>query len=81
MLDNERGAIGDDAPTKWQASNDGSPFNKLPPTDQPIRAGASAPVLTLVRELLAAGLDPDAAIQAYSAGILALRVRSIGASA
>jgi hypothetical protein len=36
---------------------------------------APAPILTLCRELLAAGLDPDAAIQAYSAGILALRAR------
>jgi hypothetical protein len=34
------------------------------------------PVLALCRELLAAGLDPDAAVEAYRAGTLALRVRS-----
>jgi hypothetical protein len=70
MPENERGATGDGTPTKWQASNDSSPFTKLPPPLQPIRAGADAPVPALCRELLAAGLDPDAAVE------LALRVRS-----
>jgi hypothetical protein len=96
MFEKERGAAGDDTPTKWQDGNDSSPFNKLPPPLQPIRAEivgenrasalgiearASAPVLALCRELLAAGLDPDAALEAYRAGTLALRVRSIGEGA
>jgi hypothetical protein len=46
-----------------------------------IEARTSAPVLALCRELLAAGLDPDAAVEAYRAGTLALRVRSIGEGA
>jgi hypothetical protein len=96
MFEKERGAAGDDTPTKWQDGNDSSPFNKLPPPLQPIRAEivgenrasalgiearAYAPVLALCRELLAAGLDPDAAVEAYRTGTLALRVRSIGEGA
>jgi hypothetical protein len=46
-----------------------------------IEARGAAPVLALCRELLAAGLDPDAAVEAYRAGTLALRVRSIGEGA
>jgi hypothetical protein len=42
-----------------------------------VTATGAAPVLTLCRELLAAGLDPDAAMQVYRNGILALRVRSL----
>jgi hypothetical protein len=98
MLENERGASGDGAPTRprWQVGNDKSLSNKLPPTNQSIRAEivgkdrasaldvevrASAPVLSLCRELLAAGLDPYAAVEAYRAGTLALRMRSIGEGA
>jgi hypothetical protein len=97
MLENERGASGDGAPTRFRwAGNDRSLSNKLPPPLQPIRAEivgsdscsalgiearASAPVLALCRNLLAAGLDPDAAVEAYRAGTLALRVRSIGEGA
>ena len=40
-----------------------------------------APVLALCRELIAAGLDPDQALEVYRGAILALRVRSIAAGA
>ena len=46
-----------------------------------ITAHGHAPVLALCRELLAAGLDPDAAVEAYRAGTQALRVRSISEAA
>jgi hypothetical protein len=42
-----------------------------------ITATSAAPVLALCRTLLAAGLDPDAAMEVYRAGTLALRVRSL----
>jgi hypothetical protein len=38
-------------------------------------------VLTLCRQLLAAGLDPDQALEVYRGTTLALRVRSIGEGA
>jgi hypothetical protein len=40
-----------------------------------------APVLTLCRELLAAGIDPDSPLDVFRCGLLALRVRSVGAAA
>jgi hypothetical protein len=40
-----------------------------------------APVLAMCRQLLAAGLDPDQAMEVWRAGTLALRVRSIGEAA
>ena len=46
-----------------------------------IKATGHAPVLGLCRQLLAAGLDPDRAIEVYRAGILALTVRSIAQGA
>jgi hypothetical protein len=46
-----------------------------------ITAGSSAPVLALCRSLIAAGLDPDAALEVYRRGVLTLRVRSLGAGA
>jgi hypothetical protein len=46
-----------------------------------ITATAPVPALALCRELLAAGIDPDRALEVYRAGTLALRVRSIGAGA
>ena len=46
-----------------------------------ITATGATPVLALCRQLLAAGLDPDAALEVYRAGTLALRVRSIGEGA
>ena len=46
-----------------------------------ITARASAPVLALCRELLAAGLDPDQAIEVFRGATLALRMRSIGEAA
>jgi hypothetical protein len=46
-----------------------------------ITASGAAPTLALCRELLAAGLDPDTALEVYRAGTLALRVRSIGEGA
>jgi hypothetical protein len=49
--------------------------------DSGITVRSTAPVLALCRELLAAGLDPDAAVEAYRAGTLALRVRTIGEGA
>ena len=44
-------------------------------------ATAHAPTLAMCRQLLAAGLDPDAALDVYRAGTLALRIRSIAAGA
>jgi Fe2+ transport system protein FeoA len=35
------------------------------------------PVLALCRKLMAAGIDPDAALEVYRRAVLALRVRSI----
>src|SRR5215475_6732494 len=46
-----------------------------------ITARGAAPVLALCRELLAAGLDPDTAMEVYRAGTLALRVRSLSEGA
>jgi hypothetical protein len=46
-----------------------------------ITANGTAPVLTLCRRLLAAGLDPDQALEVYRGAVLALRVRSIGEAA
>ena len=42
-----------------------------------IVASGHAPVLTLCRELLAVGLDPDSAFDVFRGATLALRVRSI----
>src|SRR5262245_50277091 len=42
---------------------------------------ANAPALAMCRQLLAAGLDPDTAMEVYRSGILALKVRSIGEAA
>jgi hypothetical protein len=44
-------------------------------------ARGAAPVLVLCRELIAAGLNPDQALQVYRGATLALRVRSIGEAA
>jgi hypothetical protein len=46
-----------------------------------ITARGATPVLNLCRELIAAGLRPDAALDVFRNGILALRVRSIGEAA
>src|SRR5262245_49096271 len=43
-----------------------------------ITVRGTTPVLALCRELLGAGLDPDTALEVHRAGILALRVRTIG---
>jgi hypothetical protein len=45
------------------------------------RVRASAPVLALCRELIAAGHDPSRPLHAYRDGVLVLRVRSIGEAA
>jgi transposase len=45
------------------------------------RVRASAPVLALCRELIAAGHDPKRSLHAYRDGVLVLRVRSIGEAA
>jgi hypothetical protein len=42
-----------------------------------ITACGATPVLALCRGLLAAGLDPDTALEVYRASTLALRVRSL----
>jgi hypothetical protein len=42
---------------------------------------ASAPVLAMCRELIAAGFDPDRPLEAYRGDVVALRVRSIGEGA
>jgi hypothetical protein len=39
------------------------------------------PVLACCHELLAAGVDPDRAVEVYRAGTLALKIRSIGEAA
>lgn len=46
-----------------------------------ITATGHAPVLALCRALLAAGLDPDQALEVFRGATLALRVRSIGEAA
>jgi hypothetical protein len=40
-----------------------------------------APVLAMCRQLLAAGLNPDQALEVYRGATLALRIRSIGEAA
>jgi hypothetical protein len=42
-----------------------------------VTASGRTPVLALCRELLAAGLGPDSAVEVFRAGTLALRVRSL----
>jgi hypothetical protein len=42
---------------------------------------ASAPVLAMCRELIAAGFDPDRPLEGYRGDVLALRIRSIGEGA
>jgi hypothetical protein len=42
---------------------------------------ASAPVMAMCRELVAAGFDPGRPLEAYRGDVLALRVRSIGEGA
>jgi hypothetical protein len=44
-------------------------------------AKGHAPALALCRQLLAQGVDPDAALTVFRNGTLALRVRSIGEAA
>jgi hypothetical protein len=46
-----------------------------------ITARGSTPILALCRELLAAGADPDQALEVYRGATLALRIRSIGEAA
>ena len=46
-----------------------------------ITARGATPVLVLCRELIAAGLDPDTAMEVYRNGVVALRVRTIGEAA
>jgi hypothetical protein len=46
-----------------------------------ITARSHAPALALCRQLLAAGLDPDQALEVYRGATLALRIRSIGEGA
>jgi hypothetical protein len=44
-------------------------------------ATGAAPILALCRQLLAAGLNPDQALEVYRGATLAIRVRSIGEGA
>jgi len=46
-----------------------------------ITARGTTPVLALCRQLLAAGLDPDRAMEVFRGATLALRIRSIGDAA
>ena len=46
-----------------------------------ITVQSSTPVLGLCKALLAAGLDPDSALQVYRAGTLALSIRNISEAA
>jgi hypothetical protein len=50
-------------------------------TSADITASSTTPVLALCRQLLAAGIDPDRAMEVYRNGTLALRIRSIGEAA
>src|SRR5262245_11835070 len=42
-----------------------------------ITSKGAAPALVLCKELIAAGLDPDTAMEVYRAGTLALRIRTL----
>jgi hypothetical protein len=46
-------------------------------TGSGITANSPTPVLALCRQLIAAGLDPDQAMDVYRGATLALRVRSL----
>jgi hypothetical protein len=46
-----------------------------------ITAKGYAPAIVLCRQLLAAGLDPDSALEVYRGATLALHIRSIAAGA
>jgi hypothetical protein len=46
-----------------------------------ISTSAYAPALALCRALVHAGCNPDQALEVYRAGVLALRIRSIGEAA
>jgi hypothetical protein len=46
-----------------------------------ITGRGSTPVLALCRQLLAAGLNPDQAMEVYRGATLALRIRSVGEAA
>ncbi len=48
--------------------------------EEQVTVSGRAPVLALCRELIAAGIDPDTARSVYRRGLLALKVRSIGAA-
>ena len=50
-------------------------------TSADITASSTTPVLALCRQLLAAGLNPDQALDVFRNGTLALRIRSIGEAA
>jgi hypothetical protein len=65
MLENKGGAGGDGAPSKKRQDSNILPLKASPPRNQLIRAGADAPILILCRELLAAGLAPDAAVETF----------------
>lgn len=96
-LTNANPAIGDDGARQDGFCKDQSSLNsQFAHRKQPLRAEmidattctaggvtarASAPVLVLCRELLAAGVDPDQAMQVYRRTTLCLRIRSIRAGA
>ena len=50
-------------------------------TARGIEGRGHVPILALCRELLAAGIDPDRALDVYRGSVLALRIRSIGKGA
>ena len=50
-------------------------------TNAGVTGRGHAPVLALCRQLLAAGADPDAALDVYRNGILALRIRRLADAA
>ena len=43
--------------------------------------GGHTPILTACRQLLALGLSPDAAVEIFRAGVLAVKIRSLRAGA
>jgi hypothetical protein len=67
--------------TRTQVALRAELFGSTAATAADLTATGTAPVLALCRQLLAAGLDPDRALEVYRGAVLALRVRSIGEAA
>jgi hypothetical protein len=97
VFTNANPAIGDDGARQDGFCKDQSAINsQVAHRKQPLRADhtgvatytaagmaarGTTPVLTLCRQLLAAGLDPDRAMEVFRGATLALRIRTIGEAA